>query len=259
MTMLSALAKTYYAGKTGLAPDDIFMLAVMPCVAKKYEAGRKEHVGPNGRPYTDAVMTTREMIWMMKSMGIDFKQMPDEDFDAPLGISTGAADIFGTTGGVMEAALRTAYEVVTGQPCEDLEFTQVRAVEGLREASIEIDGHVLNVAVANGLSNAKKILDKVLYGEKQFHMIEIMACPGGCIGGGGQPYPPAGMHVLARELVKMRARALYTIARGKKMRKSHENPAVKALYDEFLGEPNGHKSHELLHTHYEPKSPRGIR
>ncbi len=259
MTMLSVLIKTYYAEKTGRDPKDIYVVAVMPCVAKKIEINRPEHFMAEGMPYTDSVLTTRELIWMIKSYGIVFETLPEGEFDLPLGIATGAADIFGTTGGVMEASLRTAAEIMTGKPLEKLDFTEVRAVEGLREASIEIGGQTLNVAVANGLQNAKTILDKIQGGEKQFHIVELMACPGGCIGGGGQPYPTRGYHVLDPELLRARARALYAIDTAKTLRQSHKNPAVQALYEEYLGSPGSEKAHALLHTHYQPKLPRGIR
>ncbi len=258
MSMLSVLLKTFYAEKNNLKPEDIYVVAIMPCTAKKYEAQRPEHQMTESLPYTDAVLTTRELVWMIKAYGIDFTQLPEEDFDNPLGFSSGAADIFGTTGGVMEAALRTAAEKLTGKPLTHLDFKEVRAVEGLKEASLEVGGTTLNVAVANGLGNAKKILDKVKSGEKQYHLIEIMACPGGCIGGGGQPYPPEGHYVLDKEIVKLRAQALYTIDEKKQVRKSHENPYIKELYTNFLGEPGGEKAHRLLHTTYAPREPRGI-
>jgi iron only hydrogenase large subunit-like protein len=189
----------------------------------------------------------------------DFSTLPKEQFDDPLGNSTGASDIFGTTGGVMEATLRTAAEKLSGGRVDKLEFTEVRAVEGLREASIVIGDRTLNVGVANGLVNAAVLLDKVVRGEKQFHIIEVMACPGGCIGGGGQPYPPRGMKVLDPELLRARAEVLYSIDGSKTLRRSHENPAIQKLYAEFLGQPGGPKAHELLHTHYQAKLPRGIR
>ena len=259
MTMLSVLLKTYYAEKTGRDPKDIFVVAVMPCAAKKYEILRPEHFFTDKIPYTDAVLTTRELIWMIKSYGIQFTELPDGVFDRPLGISTGAADIFGTTGGVMEASLRTACELMTGKPAERLDFTEVRAVEGLREASITIGDQTLNVGVANGLVNAKILLDKVMSGEKQFHIVELMACPGGCIGGGGQPYPPPGFKILDPELLRLRAKALYTIDSAKTLRQSHKNPVIQTLYEEFLEKPGSEKAHRLLHTHYTPKLPRGIR
>ncbi len=259
MSMMSVLLKTYYAEKIGKDPKKIFVVAVMPCTAKKYESRRPEHYMADGIPYTDAVLTTRELIWMIQSDGVNFNGLEEGKFDEPLGIATGAGDIFGTTGGVMEATLRTASELVTGKPFRRMEFTEVRAVEGLREESIALGDLVLHVGVANGLVNAKTLLDKVVRKEKEFHMIEVMACPGGCIGGGGQPYPPRGTKVLDPALLAARARALYSIDGAKKLRKSHENPAVKKLYAEFLGEPGGAKAHELLHTHYSAKLPRGIR
>ena len=267
MTMTSVLLKTYYAQKIGRDPKDIYVVAVMPCVAKKYEARRPEHLMEDGTPYTDAVLTTREAIWMIKSYGIgywtmpniEFASMPSDTFDAPMGIASGAGDIFGTTGGVMEATLRTAAARLAGEATDKLEFTEVRAVEGLRESTITLGKHTLRVAVANGLSNAKNVLDRVVSGQDQFHLIEIMACPGGCIGGGGQPYPPRGQKVLDPELLAMRAAALYSIDKLKTLRRSHENPAVKAVYDEFLGQPGSEKAHQLLHTSYAARQPRGIK
>jgi iron only hydrogenase large subunit-like protein len=259
MSMLSALVKTYYAEQSGIDPKKIFSVAVMPCVAKKYEASRKEHCMADGTPYTDAVLTTRELIWMIKCYGINFAKLPEGEFDTPLGLASGAGDIFGTTGGVMEATLRAASELVTGKPADRLEFTEVRAVEGLRETYIAIGDKNIHVGVANGLTNAKTLLDKVLAGEEKFDVIEVMACPGGCIGGGGQPYPPEGMKVLDPELLRLRASALYKIDSGKELRKSYENPAIEELYDKYLLEPGSPKAHELLHTHYAAKLPRGVR
>lgn len=259
MTMLSVLIKTYYADKLGQNPGDIVTVAVMPCVAKKFEIRRPEHYLRDGVPFTDAVLTTRELVWMIRSYGIDFASLPDGEFDAPLGIATGAGDIFGTTGGVMEATLRTAAEALTGEINPQLEFREVRAVEGLREASLELGDHTLNVAVANGLTNAKALLDRVVHGTKQYHVIEIMACPGGCIGGGGQPYPTDAYQVLDPKLLEKRAQALYAIDGAKDLRRSHQNPALKTIYEEFLGEKGGQKARELLHTHYAPQQPRGIR
>ncbi|MBL7114233.1 MAG: iron hydrogenase small subunit [Kiritimatiellae bacterium] len=259
MSMLSTLLKTFYAEKMGIDPKSIYVVAIMPCTAKKFEAQRPEHLDANGTPYTDAVLTTREFIWLAKCLGVDFQNLPDSEFDNPLGESSGAGDIFGATGGVMEAALRTAYEKVTGKTCPDLDFTVVRGVEGVKEATIDIEGTAVSIAVANGLNNAKSVLDAVIAGEKNYHLIEIMACPGGCVAGGGQPYPPQGMDVLDPDLAKLRAQALYSIDSHKNLRKSHENPSIIKLYEEFLGEPNGHKSHELLHTAYAEQHPRGVR
>lgn len=259
MSMMSALIKTFYAEQEGLDPSDVFVVAVMPCVAKKFEAARPEHAMADGTPYTDAVLTTRELIWMVKSYGIDFEHLPETHADAPLGFSTGAADIFGTTGGVMEAALRTAVDKLVGEDQEHIEFKDVRAVEGRRESTLTVGDMTLNVGVANGLGNAKVLLDKVVSGAKEFHIIEIMACPGGCIGGGGQPYPPPGVKVLDPELLRCRASALYDIDTHKQLRMSHDNPAVQKVYEDYIGEPGNEKAHELLHTHYKPQLPRGIK
>ncbi len=259
MAMLSALLKHYYAEKEGIAPQDLFVVAVMPCVAKKFEAARPEFRMDDGTPETDAVITTRELIWMIKCYGIDLINLPEDVFDNPFGESSGAADIFGTTGGVMEAALRSAVERLTGAPPEALEFTEVRAVEGLRERELRVGDLALNIGVANGLTNAKRLLDKVVNGEKEFHLIEVMACPGGCIGGGGQPYPPQGYRFLDRRLLAARAKALYAIDSGKELRSSIRNPQIQTLYKDYLGEPGGEKAHQLLHTHYAPRLPRGIR
>jgi iron-only hydrogenase group A len=259
MTMTSALLKTYYAEKMKLDPKRIFVVAIMPCTAKKFECQRPEHRTAWGTQLTDAVLTTRELIWLAKTSGVDYQNLPDGQFDSLLGSSSGAADIFGATGGVMEAALRTAYETVTGEQCPEIEFRDVRGVQGIKETSVDIKGTKINIAVANGLSNAKQLLDAIISGEKHLHLVEIMACPGGCVAGGGQPFPPEGMDVMDPELAKLRARALYSIDSAKKMRKSHENPELQQLYKEFLGEPNGHKSHELLHTTYTPREPRGVK
>ena len=258
MMMLSVLAKTYYAEQAGIDPKNIFMVAVMPCVAKKFEARRPEHFTSDGTPYTDAVLTTRELIWMIKCYGIQFANLPLGEFDNPLGTASGAGDIFGTTGGVMEATLRAASELVTGRPADRLDFTEVRAVEGLRETYVAIGEHNIHIGVANGLTNAKILLDKVKSGKEPFHIIEVMACPGGCIGGGGQPYPPEGVKVLDPDLLRRRAGALYSIDAGKKLRKSYENPAIDEVYGSYLGGPGTEKAHELLHTHYQARQPRGI-
>ncbi|MHB1483758.1 MAG: NADH-dependent [FeFe] hydrogenase, group A6 [Saccharofermentanales bacterium] len=264
MSMLSALLKTYYAEKNNLDPKSIYVVAIMPCTAKKFEIKRPEH-GMDGEegmpviPFTDAVLTTRELVWMIKAYGIDFNKLNEGTFDYPLGFSSGAADIFGTTGGVMEAALRTASEKLTGKILDDVNFDYIRNTEGLMEATVKIGDHEINIAVANGLNNAKIILEKVKSGEKQYHLIELMACPGGCIGGGGQPYPEDGRYVLDHEILQLRANALYSIDEHKQIRKSHENPYVQQLYTEYLGEPGSAKAHELLHTSYSPRLPRGIK
>jgi NADH-quinone oxidoreductase subunit G/NADP-reducing hydrogenase subunit HndD len=244
--MFGALAKTYYAQKEGIDPARIFVVSIMPCTAKKYEAGRPE-MNSSGYRDVDVVLTTRELGRMLKQAGIDFESLPEEDYDAPLGISTGAGVIFGATGGVMEAALRTAYELVTGATLFSLDFEEVRGLEGVKEASVNLAGTELKVAVAHGLGNARKVLDAVVNKEKEYHFIEIMCCPGGCIGGGGQPVP------VDNEIRARRIAAIYQVDRQMPLRKSHENPAVQALYREFLGEPLSHKSHELLHTHYTPR------
>ncbi|MPN26175.1 NADP-reducing hydrogenase subunit HndD [bioreactor metagenome] len=233
----------------------------MPCTAKKFEAKRPEHYTEYGAPYTDVSLTTRELIWMIKSYGIDFTTLPVSSFDTPFGESSGAADIFGSTGGVMEAAIRTAVEEITGKALDSVEFEQVRAVEGLREATLNVDGLEVNVAVANGLNNAKILLEKVKRGEKQYHIIEIMACPGGCLAGGGQPYFASSEHTFPMDpaIIEKRRKALYNIDANKKIRKSHANPAIKQIYDEFLEKPGSHIAHNLLHTHYSPKEPRGIK
>ncbi|HRW58079.1 MAG TPA: NADH-dependent [FeFe] hydrogenase, group A6 [Chlamydiales bacterium] len=258
MSMLSSLIKTHYAKKNGIDPKKIYVVSIMPCVAKKYEMDREELL-LDGIKTTDAVLTTRELIWMIKSYGIEFSRLEDSDFDSPLGESTGASVIFGTTGGVMEAALRTAAHWITKKPVHEIEFKEVRAVEGLRELELTIDNITLNIGVANGLVNAKKLLNKVISGEKQFHVIEVMACPGGCIGGGGQPYPPKGYTILDKKLFAKRAEALYKIDQEKTIRVSHENPSIKALYKELLKEPGSDVAHHLLHTHYNTQTPRGVR
>jgi NADH-quinone oxidoreductase subunit G/NADP-reducing hydrogenase subunit HndD len=245
--MFGAIAKTYYARKINVDPRDMYVVSIMPCVAKKFEAQRPEMQGAGFRD-VDAVLTTREAARMIKEAGIDFVNLPDEDFDEPLGISTGAAVIFGATGGVMEAALRTAYEVVTGKALESIEFEQVRGMEGIKEAEVSLNGLNLKVAVAHGLSNARVLLEQVEKKESPYHFIEVMACPGGCLGGGGQPVPTN------LDIRKKRAESLYREDEGKTIRKSHENPAIVALYKEFLGKPLGEKSHHLLHTSYTKRS-----
>ncbi len=240
--MFGALAKTYYAEKNGISPADIFVVSVMPCTAKKFEAGREE-MNNSGYRDVDVALTTRELGKMLKEAGIDFGALDEEEFDAPFGISTGAGVIFGATGGVMEAALRTAYELITGSTLLSLEFQEVRGLDGVKEATVNLDGTPLNVAVVHGLANIRRILDKVKEGSR-YHFIEAMCCPGGCIGGGGQPVPTD------RETREKRLAGIYSADRNMSIRKSHENPAVQALYKEFLGGPLGRKSHELLHTSY---------
>jgi NADH-quinone oxidoreductase subunit G len=242
--MFGAVAKTYLAQKLGIDPKNMVVVSVMPCLAKKYEAARPELSG-NGNQDVDIVITTRELAKMLREAGIDFNSLEDSNFDNPLGESTGASVIFGATGGVLEAALRTAYEWLTEESLENVEFHALRGLDGVKEATVRINDIDVNVAVAHGLGNARKILEAIKSGEANYHAIEIMACPGGCIGGGGQPYIHGDVDIL-----KKRAAAIYNEDRGKAKRKSHENEAVLKLYEEFLGEPYGEKAHELLHTHY---------
>lgn len=242
--MFGAVAKTYLADKIGIAPENIVVVSVMPCLAKKYEAARPE-LSNNGNQDVDIVITTRELAKMLKEAGIDFNSLEEGEFDNPLGESTGASVIFGATGGVLEAALRTAYEWLTEETLENVEFHALRGMDGVKEATVKINDMDVNVAVAHGLGNARKILEAIRAGEANYHAIEIMACPGGCIGGGGQPYIHGDV-----EILKKRAEGVYSEDRGKVRRKSHENEAVLKLYEEFLGEPYGEKAHELLHTHY---------
>jgi NADH-quinone oxidoreductase subunit G/NADP-reducing hydrogenase subunit HndD len=246
--MLGALAKTYFAEKEGINPEDIVVVSVMPCTAKKFECSRPE-MNDSGYKDVDYVLTTREFAKMIKEAGIDFRNLEEGTYDNPMGEYTGAATIFGATGGVMEAALRTTYELVTGKTLENLDFTAVRGIEGIKEASIPIEGiGNVKVAVANGLGNARKLMERIKNGDADYHFIEIMACPGGCIGGGGQPIP------VNNEIRKLRAQALYNEDKSLNYRKSHENPSIKKIYKEFLIEPLGEKSHHLLHTKYTPRS-----
>ena len=249
--MLGAIIKSYYAEKAGIDPKDIYVVSVMPCTAKKYEAKREE-LSNNGLADVDAVLTVRELARMIKNAGIDFNRLADEDFDGILGESTGASVIFGATGGVMEAALRTVYETVTGKTLDNVNFTSVRGTAGIKEATVDLDGTKVSVAVANGTGNAKELLDMVKRGEKDYTFIEIMGCPGGCVTGGGTPIVDATTRSYV-DLKSLRAAALYGEDAGKAKRKSHENVQLKALYDEYLGEPNSHRAHELLHTHYTAK------
>jgi NADP-reducing hydrogenase subunit HndD len=253
--MFGALAKTFYAQKRKLDPSKIVSVSIMPCTAKKFEADRPE-MRSSGFKDVDFVLTTRELAVMIKQAGIDFRNLEDSNYDSVMGDSTGAAVIFGATGGVMEAALRTAYEIVTGRevPFGNLNITPVRGMDGVKEATIKIEGCVkewkflegveLKIAIAHGLVNANKIMKLVRDGKAPFHFVEIMACPGGCIGGGGQPIPTN------MEIRKNRMKAIYSEDEHMILRKSHENPEVLAIYKEFLGKPNSHKSHDLLHTHY---------
>ena len=245
--MFGAIAKTYYAEKKKLDPDKIQVVSIMPCVAKKAEAARTE-LTKDDKNNVDVVITTREFATMLKEAGIDFANLEDSDFDHMLGESTGASIIFGATGGVIEAATRTAYEWITGETLESVDFHALRGIEGLREASVQVGDITLNIGIAHGLGNARKLLEDIRSGKSKYHAIEIMACPGGCIGGGGQPYHHGDMSIIEK-----RREAIYKEDAGKTKRKSHENQEVLKLYEEYLGKPYGKKAHELLHTHYEPK------
>ncbi|MBE6619031.1 MAG: ferredoxin [Ruminococcaceae bacterium] len=246
--MFGAMYKTYYAQKVGLDPKDIVFVSAIPCTAKKFEVGR-DGQSAAGVPDVDYAITTRELGRMIQKAGIDFCAMEDGEFDNPFDIGSGAGVIFGATGGVMEAALRTAAEVIEGKPLEKLEFNEVRGTEGIKFASYKLGDMTLNVAVTSGTANAKKLLRDVQDGKVDVHFIEVMACPGGCVNGGGQPYQPASVRN-AVDLRALRAAVLYNDDKNADLRKSHENSAVKKLYDEYFGEPNSHKAHEILHTHY---------
>ena len=243
--MFGAIAKNYLAEKLGIPREKLVVVSVMPCLAKKYECARPEFA-VNGNPDVDISITTRELAHLIKRANIDFMSLPEGDFDSPLGESTGAAVIFGTTGGVIEAATRTAVEWLTGKPLDDVNFTALRGLEGCREAKLKVGDLELHIGIAHELGNARKLLDSIRAGTVEpFHAIEIMACPGGCIGGGGQPY-----HHGEMDIIRKRAQAIYREDEGKTRRKSHENPDIIKLYEEYLGKPLGEKSHHLLHTHY---------
>jgi NADH-quinone oxidoreductase subunit G/NADP-reducing hydrogenase subunit HndD len=246
-TMLGSIAKTYYADKVNIPAKNMTVVSIMPCVAKKAEAARPE-LSKEDYLNVDYVLSTREFGHMIKEAGIDFASLPDSDFDSILGESTGAGVIFGTTGGVIEAATRTAYEWLTGETLEKIEFEQLRGLDGIREAKVQIGDLELNIGIAHGLGNARKLLEAIRAGEAQFHAIEIMACPGGCIGGGGQPY-----HHGDQEVLLKRQKAIYEIDKNSERRKSHENPMIKKLYEDYLGKPYGKKAHDLLHTKYTPR------
>ncbi|MDD5898682.1 MAG: [FeFe] hydrogenase, group A, partial [Clostridia bacterium] len=246
--MAGAMIKTYYAEKNGLDPKDIVVVSVMPCTAKKFEAKRPE-LGHEGFADVDIVITTRERARMIKEAGIDFANLPEDDFDSLMGQSTGAAVIFGVTGGVMEAALRTAYEAISGEELKDVNFHAVRGMEGIKEATVKIGDLDVNVAVCSSTGKAAELLDSIRNGEKTYHFIEVMGCPGGCVNGGGQPIVTAQVRNWV-DVRAERAKALYSEDEAKALRKSHENPEIKALYADYLGEPNSHKAHELLHTTY---------
>jgi len=246
--MFGAITKTYYAKKMKLDPEKIVMVSVMPCTAKKFEIGRPDQSAA-GVPDVDISITTRELARMIDRVGLNFLSLPDEEFDDPLGRSTGAGVIFGATGGVMEAALRTAVETLTGEELPDPKFMEVRGTKGIKEATYHVAGMDINIAVASGLANARELLEQVKSGEKNYHFIEIMGCPGGCVNGGGQPKQPASVRNFT-DIKALRAKALYTIDENMPLRKSHENPSVQQLYKEYLEKPGSHKAHEILHTTY---------
>ena len=248
---LGAVIKSYYAEKANINKENIYSVAIMPCTSKKFEASREEFTR-DGLKDIDASLTTRELAKMIKQAGIDFANLPDEEFDQPFGEATGAGVIFGTTGGVMEAAIRTVYEILEGKPLDNLNVTAVRGLEGVKEATLKIAGKDVKVAVVHGAKNARIILDKVKNGE-HYDFIEVMACPGGCINGGGQPVVDSRTQATVDVKAK-RAAALYTEDEASTLRKSHENPNVQLMYKEFFGEPGSHKAHELLHTHYTDRS-----
>ncbi len=253
--MFGATVKTYYAQKMGIDPSKIVCVGVMPCTAKKFEVTRDQSAVP-GIPDVDISITTRELARMIKRNDIDFAALPDGEFDDPLGESTGAAVIFGATGGVMEAALRTAVEVITGEELKAVDFTEVRGMQGIKEATYKVGGLEVKVAVASSLSNARIIMDQIKAGTSPYTFIEIMACPGGCINGGGQPLVDSEVRNFV-DVRGLRAKALYDNDAAKTLRKSHENPSIKKVYEEFFGEFGSHKAHEILHTKYVKRSING--
>ena len=257
MSMQSAMTKSYFAKKLGVDPKKILSVAVMCCTAKKYEAARPE-LEVDGMRSTDIVVTTREAAWMIKSAGIDLLNITPEEPDHPLGESSGAGAIFGATGGVMEAAIRTAYELYTGETLVDIEIESVRGLKGIKEGKVVMDGTEIRVAVAHGLGNCNQLMETIRKEPDKYHFVEIMGCPGGCVGGGGQPYAQANTIPLDEEALKKRAQALYDLDRGKTIRRSHDNPDVQKLYKEFLQSPLSSVSHKYLHTHYQAKTPKGI-
>ena len=250
--MLGALIKSYYAEKAGLNPKEIVVVSVMPCTAKKFEADREELAG-TGLPDVDYVLTTRELARMIKQAGMDFTNLPDGEFDAPLGESTGAAVIFGATGGVMEAALRTVADILTGEDLQDIEYNDIRGTNGIKTAEVEVAGKTIRLAVANGLGCARYLLEQIRAGKAEYEFVEVMACPGGCVTGGGQPIVDA-QTKMDIDVKAARARAIYDEDRDMPLRKSHKNPVVTKVYEEYLGEPCGHKAHTLLHTHYKARA-----
>jgi NADP-reducing hydrogenase subunit HndD len=250
--MFGSIAKKYFAEKLGVRREDMMVVSIMPCLAKKYECTRPEF-SENGNPDVDYSLSTREIANLIKQSNIDFNALDNEDFDNPMGESSGAGVIFGTTGGVIEAAVRTAYEIYTHKKLSKVDFKQLRGLEGIRHATIDFDGLPINIGIAHGLGNARKLLNEIASGTSQFHAIEIMACPGGCIGGGGQP-----LHHGDSKIIKARQEAIYKEDKNKPIRKSHENPYIIKLYNEFLGKPLSEKSHQLLHTLYYDRSKKDI-
>jgi NADP-reducing hydrogenase subunit HndD len=250
--MFGAIAKNYFAQKMGIKREDMVVVSVMPCLAKKYEAQRDEFK-VDGNPDVDFSISTRELAHLIKEFNINFNDLEDQDFDRPLGESTGAAIIFGATGGVIEAATRTAYEIQTGKKLEKVDFKELRGMEGIRSATVDFNGLPINIGIAHGLGNARKLLEEVRSGKANYHAIEVMACPGGCIGGGGQP-----LHHGDISILKARTEAIYREDAGKPVRKSHENEYIKKLYEEYLGKPMSEKAHHLLHTHYFDKGKKDI-
>lgn len=246
--MFGALAKTYYAQRENISPKDIFVTSIMPCTAKKYEAKRPEMSVNGVDPDVDAVLTTRELAKMIKQMGIDFNSLKEMNFDKPDEVTSGAAAIFGATGGVMEAALRTVVEILEGKPLENIEFSEARGMEGIKELELKIKGQTMKVAVAHTLSNAEKLVKQIKAGKSPYTFIEVMACPGGCVGGGGQPYGTTS------KVSKERIHSIYQVDRLTTIRKSHDNAAVSNLYAHYLGAPHSEKAHQLLHTNYTPRN-----
>ena len=246
--MFGAICKTYYAEKMGIDPKDMIVVSVMPCTAKKFEKGR-DYQNAAGVPDIDITLTTRELARLIKRFGIIFNELEDGQFDAPLGIASTAGLLFGATGGVMEAALRTLADVLEGKSLDNIDYTEVRGTKGIKEATVTLAGKEVKVAVASGLANAKELLEKIKKGEADYHFIEIMSCPGGCVNGGGQPIKSA-YERNNYDIKALRAGAIYDADKSATLRKSHENPIVKEIYETYLGEPNSHKAHEILHTKY---------
>jgi NADP-reducing hydrogenase subunit HndD len=249
--MFGATCKTYYAEKIGVDPKDIVVVSVMPCTAKKFEKGRADQ-SASGYADIDYVLTTRELAKMIKRFGLVFNELPEEEFDAPLGIGSGAGLIFGASGGVMEAALRTVVEVLENKPADNIDFVDVRGTKGIKEATYEVAGITVNVAVASGLANARKLMEEIAAGTSKYHFIEIMSCPGGCVNGGGQPIKSAFIRN-NNNVAAIRGDAIYRSDASMELRKSHLNPVIKTVYEEYFGEPNSHKAHHILHTSYVPR------